>query len=221
MNNAKTTWPSLKYLPRRRDIFKWFDRCIVARAKLNRRDERGCIDESIFLTHVPLVPCRAVSTPGRGGFARPARVISCAAVSRRRRASACSDASASFERRNRQVVVGVPETTTDRRPASSSWHKRTTTDNTFAHRDFHELVLKFFSLLSSSSSSPSSRQITPTRSLVITTIFHREAATFHRSKSRRPDEVFDGSRRDATRDVLIYRDALSREVTLPWGTRFP
>ena len=61
-----------------------------------------------------------VSNPEREGFVRPARAAFSSTVSRRRRASACSDASTSFE--PCRQVVDVLETTGRQ---LSSWHINT------------------------------------------------------------------------------------------------
>lgn len=68
--------------------------------------------------NIPQGPCRVVSNPEREGFVRPAQAAFSSTVSRRRRASACSDASASFE--PCRQVVDVLETTGRQ---LSSWHK--------------------------------------------------------------------------------------------------
>lgn len=168
------------------------------------------------LAHVPLVPCRAVSTPERGGFARPARVVSCAAVWRRRRASACSDASASFERRNRQVVVGVPETTTTgrRRRPSRYWHKRTTTETLFRRppRISSNSFLKRREEASFSSSS------SPPRSLIIILLSFVARRFPFRWLT---DEALRARRIDISTRFRDKRDTVSRYSGFPWCSVHP
>ena len=73
-----------------------------------------------FEFNIPQGPCRVASNPEREGFVRPARAAFSSTVSRRRRASACSDASTSFE--PCRQVVDVLETTGRQ---LSSWHINT------------------------------------------------------------------------------------------------
>lgn len=111
--------------------------------------ERYLNKNEIDLINIPLGPCRVVSNPEREGFVRPVQAAFSSTVSRRRRASACSDASASFE--PCRQVVDVLETTGRQ---LSSWHINTPDSRVpflfrqiYSFLEFLDTVVHFFLFL--------------------------------------------------------------------------